>query len=116
MPRYVVKVARDSDEYVWWSDITEAPIAIGDRDYVMNTMREYGHADEATPDRFDRADRTGCSAMWPNLDRPIYHFDGNGPIAEQKGFIPRDRLGEYVRLHISGDLDAAYALLEPLDD
>lgn len=27
MPSYIVKVERDRDEYVWWSDIVEAPIA-----------------------------------------------------------------------------------------
>jgi hypothetical protein len=115
MPSYIVKVAPDRDEYVWWSDIVEAPKAVGTREEVAAVIREWGKPGDADPARFDRADRTGCSALWPSLTEPIYAFTSNGPIAEQRGFVPRDKIGEYARLRCADD-PAAFDLLEPFDD
>jgi hypothetical protein len=106
---------RDQDEYVWWSDIVEAPLAVGTREEIIEAMRECGRdPEEMAPSRFERADRTGCSAMWPSTDRPVYGFDDEGPIAEQRGVVPRALISEYARRRIADD-PTAYDLLEPFD-
>ena len=116
MPSYIVKVSRESDQYVWWSDIVEAPIALGTRREVQAAMAvSVRWAEDAADERFERADRTGCSAMWPTPENPIYAFDDHGPIAEQRGIVPRHLLGEYARLRLADD-PAAFDLLTPLDD
>lgn len=109
MPSYIVKCSPDRDEYVYWSDVVEDVHCVGTRAEVEDYLRSIGHTDEIS-DRFDRADKTGTSA------RPgFYAWDDSGPIAQQRGIVPRDRLGEFARLRCAED-DRAWELLEPFDD
>ena len=92
MRGYLVKPMPDSgDFYVVWSDIVEAPLAFGPRAYL--------EGQGMTADQFDRADRTGSSAIWPSLRDPYLRF-GESMIYMQRGVLPRvnltaacDRLG-----------------------
>lgn len=117
MPSYIVKVAPDRDEYVWWSDVVEAPHAVGTRDELQALIREYGEPEEATDERFDRAELVGCSALWPRFDAPVYGWqDDDGPIAEQKGWLPRSAIGEYARTYIEESPEAAEVFIQPFEE
>lgn len=119
MPNYVVKVAPDSDQYIWWSDSTESPYAMGTRAGLLTTMRDAGpyYAREAVPDRFDRADARGTSAMWPTLSDPYLGWaDEIGPIFQQRGYVPRSALGAFTAAFLSGDEGAAMVYVQPFED
>jgi hypothetical protein len=100
----LVKAAPDRDMYVGWSDSCEMPSGVWSRE----TALEYGFP----PSRLDRADENGSSDMSCGDG----HWDDKGFIAEQRGWLRRDRLGDYAVEYLTGDRQAAYALLEPFED
>ena len=110
MPSYVVKCDPNRDEYVYWSDIVEAPHLIGTRSEVRAYLARIGEAGEDPAARFERADRTGTSAL-PGF----YDWSDEGFIVEQRGFLPRSRLADFARQQMADD-QARYDLLEPFDD
>lgn len=115
MPSYILKAERDSSEYIWWSDITESPLAIGTKDQIVSVMREEcRRPTEWESERFERADKTGTSALWPSADDPAFGWDDD-LIAEQRGILPRASLADYTRLRLAGN-PAAFDLLRPFDD
>lgn len=99
----IVKTAPDKDMYVGWSNICEMPAGVWSR----QTALEYGFP----ASRLDRADTTGSSSHIGDGA-----WDDNGFVAEQRGWLRRDRLGDYAVEYLHGDRQAAYALLEPFDD
>ncbi|MGQ4358535.1 hypothetical protein [Streptomyces sp. SAS_272] len=98
----IIKTAPDRDQYVGWSNICEMPAGVWSREAAL----EYGFP----PSRLDRADQTGTSS---HIDDGAW--DDPGFIAEQRGWLRRDLLGDYAVEYLLGDREAAYALLEPLD-
>jgi hypothetical protein len=114
MPAYIVKDNPGEDFYVMWSDITESPYGWGTR----AEMESYDWSDPKAveSERFERADRTGCSAMWPSLDDPIYGWTDSGFIYQQQGHLPRAKLRELcARLEVDQHADVR-DLLEPFED
>jgi len=98
----LVKAAKDQDTYVGWSTVADGPKGVWSRE----TATEYGW-----PKTYlDRADATGTSAR--DGDGA---WDDNGFVAEQRGWLPRARIGDYAVEYLHGDRQAAYALLEPFD-
>lgn len=99
----LVKAAPDKDLYVNWSTVCDMPGGVFSRETALahGYPRSY----------LDRADATGTSAR---------HGDGawddKGWVAEQRGWLRRDRLGDYAVEYLHGDREAAYSLLEPFDD
>ncbi len=68
-------------------------------------------------ERFDRADKTGCSAQWPDLDAPIYGYqDTKGFIYEQRGWLRRHNLRAAAERLMADENDRITDLLEPFDD
>lgn len=100
----IVKTAPDKDVYVGWSDIAEGPTGVWSRE----TALEYGFP----PSLLDRADNNGSSAAGGYR---LGHWDNAGFIAEQRGWLRRDRLGDYAVEYLNGDRQAAYGLLEPFE-
>lgn len=100
----LVKAAPDKDLYVGWSNSVEAPTGVWSRE----TAIEYGFP----PSLLDRADENGSSAT--NGYRSG-HWDDAGFVAEQRGWLRRDRLGDYAVEYLEGDREAAYRLLEPFE-
>lgn len=100
---HIFKSYPGEDAYVSWSGIADAPHFVGTR----AEMIEYGYAEE----RLDRADKKGTSVF--NIDD--WWEDEEGQIAEQLGFVRREDIVTYSKLYLSGDRDAAYALLVPFD-
>lgn len=101
----VIKTARDADQYVYWSHITEGPKWIGPRAHAL--------AAGCGPDPLDRADATGSSYL-PGA--PGLRWEGNGLIAEQRGTLRRGLIAAYVTAWIDDKLTEAYSMLEAFDD
>lgn len=99
----LVKAAPDRDQYVGWSNVCEMPAGVWSRESAL----EYGFP----PSRLDRADATGSSSRIGDGA-----WDDKGFVAEQRGWLRRDRLGEYAVEYLHGDREAAFALLEPFED
>lgn len=99
----IVKAAPGKDMYVGWSNVVEAPTGVWSRE----TALAYGFPRS----RLDRADANGSS----DLSCGDGHWDDKGFIAEQRGWLPRARLGDYAIEYLKGDRQAAYALLEPFE-
>ena len=100
----LIKAARDKDMYVGWSNSCEMPAGVWSRE----TALEYGFP----PSRLDHVDENGSSATNGYTSG---HWDDKGFIADQRGWLRRDRLGDYAIEYLHGDREAAYALLEPLE-
>lgn len=111
MPKYVLAVEPETDLFVWWSDITESPLALGTAEEVRATMLAWGDDREADPTRFTRAKRTGTSALWPDEKDPAYGWADATLIAEQRGILRRSDLAEYTALRLAEN-PAAFELLE----
>lgn len=99
----LVKAAPDRDLYVGWSNGAEAPTGVWSRE----TAIEYGFP----PSRLDRADENGSS----DQSCGDGHWGDWGFIAEQRGTLRRDRLGDYAVEYLHGDRQAAFNLLEPFE-
>lgn len=99
----IIKAAPDRDLYVGWSNNVEAPTGIWTRAEAI----AYGFP----PSRLDRADKNGSSATGYNDG----HWDDEGFIAEQRGWLRRDRLGDYAQAYAREDYNAAWDLLEPFE-
>ncbi len=100
----IVKASPSLDQYVGWSNVAEGPTGVWSRE----TALEYGFP----PSWLDRADANGSNATG---DYRAGHWDDSGFVAEQRGWLPRARLGEYAIEYLNGDHIAAYGLLEPFE-
>ena len=118
MPSYIVKPDKDVDFYVYWNEVVESPTLWGSREEFL---REYPKVEKRDiPDvnvRMNRADRYGCSALWPSMEAPIYGYKlDDGPVFQQKGSVSRVNLPELCRrLGLEADPDVS-DLLEPFED
>lgn len=100
----IVKASKDRDLYVGWSNVAEGPTGVWSRAEAL----AYGFPRS----RLDRADADGSSALGdyrPGL------WDDDGFIAEQRGILRRDRIGDYAQRYLAGQEDAAFDLLEPFE-
>lgn len=97
MPSYIVKIDRDTDRYVYWSTIVDAPLFYGNRAEMENYLqtRANHHSPElAGADRFERANETGTSSV-----DGFYDWDDTGGFMfEQRGTVQRSDIPELVRL------------------
>lgn len=98
----LIKAAPDKDMYVGWSNSCDMPAGVWSRE----TALEYGFP----PSRLDRADENGTSSQIGDGA-----WDDPGFVAEQRGWLRRDRLGDYAVEYLHGDREAAYRLLEPFE-
>ncbi len=104
-PRWsLYKGSEGEDAYVAWSGTVEAPVMVGTRDEMLTE----GYSTE----RLDRADINGTSS---HVERDWWG-KGGYLIAEQRGILRREHLVEYSRLHLAGDTQKAFDLLEPFED
>lgn len=118
MPSVVIKPDRDRDEYVVWSTITETPHAYGDRaemrDMLLDGVRRNDEEDRRNPDAaLDRADRWGSSAF-PQWG--YGHWDDEGFIYQQAGWLHREDLAYAARLVCEERDREVLDLLDPFED
>ena len=100
----LVKTARDEGMYVGWSNSCEQPAGMWSRESAI----AYGFP----PSRLERADENGSSVANGYTSG---HWDDPGFVAEQRGWLKRDRLAKYAVLWLDGHHDAAFDLLEPFE-
>lgn len=106
-----------SGRYVYWSDVVEAPICHGTREYVAEYLRRFEHHCHGASEiaaRFARADANGTSSM-PGF----YDWDTGSLIVEQRGLLPRERLWDFCAVYCLEDparRDEWLDMLEPFDD
>lgn len=98
----LVKAAPDKDLYVQWSTVCDMPGGVFSRE----TALEYGFPRS----KVDHADEHGSSSRLGDGA-----WDDEGWVAEQRGWLHRDRIGDYAVEYLNGDRQAAYALLEPFE-
>ena len=112
-PRCVlIKAAPERDLFVGWSNIVEAPVWTGTRAEAL--------AEGCPASRLRRAAETGTSQMRDPMSTYTGPLDGawedEGFIAEQRGWLPRARLGDYAVAYAEERMEDCWDLLEPLDD
>ena len=94
MPSYVIKPHRDKDQYVYWSEIVDAPHCWGTREEILTYLQELD-AGPIPEQRMDRADEFGTSALWGSPR--IYSFDdeNRSVIYEQRGTVKVENLWDF---------------------
>lgn len=98
----LVKADKERDLYVHWSTVCDMPGGVFSRE----TALEYGFPRS----KIDHADTHGSSSRLGDGA-----WDDKGWVAEQRGWLRRDRIGDYAVEYLHGDRVAAYALLEPFE-
>lgn len=98
----LVKTAPDKDLYVHWSTVCDMPGGVFSRE----TALEYGFPRS----KVDHADEHGSSSRLGGGA-----WDDKGWVAEQRGWLPRARIGDYAVEYLHGDRQAAFDLLEPFE-
>lgn len=116
MPTIIVKPERETDFYVAWSSMVEAPTCWGPREYVAREMACWDGPEAAAPERFDRADQTGTSARYPSGDAPEGGWDDRGFIYQQQGWLPRARLTALCERLGADERADVSDLLDPFED
>jgi hypothetical protein len=100
----LVKTAPDENLYIGWSNTCDMPAGLWTRQSAI----AYGFP----PARLDRVDANGSSATNGYTSG---HWDDPGFVAEQRGWLKRERLAKYAVLWLDGHHDAAFDLLEPFE-
>lgn len=119
MGHQLIKTARDRDQYLLWSSVTDSWLLLGTRAEMLEELPTVRGWDQENAElALDRADKHGTSAPL-NLGCP---WDDDylavGECAPRGGSyrIARDRLPTYADAILRGDGQAAQALLERYDE
>ena len=106
----ILKPDPERDEYVVWSNIVEAPLALGTAEEIVQWLGLHDQAPaDKSRERIARADATGTSSM---IGDGAF---GDYMIFEQRGTIACAKIAALTRCLINEDLDGALALCEPFD-
>lgn len=110
MPTFIVKPERDRDLYVAWSSVVDAPTGFGSRSELADVMQSRG--EDASPERFDRADAHGSSARF---GKPVAYGWGDEAfiVHEVPGgpaLIRRDRMVAWLEAGCPADM------LDPIEE
>jgi hypothetical protein len=124
MPTFVMKVAKDRDQYIGWSTVVENIVWVGNREEAAQILaRDIPAGYDPKPgnspeDRLRRADESGTSALYPTPEFGPYDgaWDDDPQIVEQRGLLARGRVPAFVDAYLSDNPESAYALLRPFDD
>jgi hypothetical protein len=98
MPEYIIKPSRDEDFYAVYSTVVDSFTMWGTRAQLESVY------DRADPQRFERADWSGSSALWPSPDNPAFGWK-SGRITVREGLdmpdnaffgsVSRERIREF---------------------
>ena len=118
MPSVVIKPFRDRDEYVVWSTVTESPHGYGNRAEIVDLLRSGIRCNDVVdPEEVARnATHWGSSARGGWTEG---HWDDDGFIFKQIGWLPRAHLFEVARMMgaVGGCLlRDVLAFVEPFED
>lgn len=98
MPSVVIKPARDRDEYVVWSTVTESPHGYGNREQMVELLRAGIRGSDE--DRCDPETPVRNAAHWGSSARGGWtegHWEDDFCIFKQIGMMPRANLFEAAR-------------------
>lgn len=112
----VLKADPIVDLYGLWSHSYKMFTAVGTRDYLLRYLKGAGSKPGVVNDpesRIARADAFGTSAVGDFARFGDWDCKG---IEMQRGFLPRPRLGEFLRVWDERKPEVAYVLLEPMGD
>jgi hypothetical protein len=122
MGTFIVKADRERDLFAEWSTIVEAPTFIGTRAEILTHLGRLLGGPPADPPEVlvRRAEEAGTSAvrdpLAPEYTGPLDGaWDEPGQVVEQRGWLPRARMAEFLDVYLV-DAEKAYGLLEPFDD
>lgn len=108
MGQFILKTERDEDRYVVWSTVVDGPVT-GPfvRADAIEVQVELGAWDDFAA-ALDRADETGTSTRVPGYGQwddtgLICRWDYSGDEEVPAFWIPRDRLGDWLRGHYVGE-------------
>lgn len=106
MPSYPIRPNPDKDFYVLWSTVTDSPYGAGSREDIRAIMLddERREAERMVERSLERADL-------PRRKTDLIVSEGPG-----RGLLPAEKLEEYARLWMSGNDEAAAALVTPWPD
>lgn len=115
MGREIIKINEEEDFYVVWSSIVESPVMWGTRAETVEYLLE---VDERKPEfalpsievALERADEHGSSS------RLGTEWDDYGVIFEQKGWVLRSRLVDFLNSYDEETRSFDLSLLEPFED
>lgn len=115
MGTIVMKESKDSDYYIGWSSIVEAPVWGGTRKGVLTRPG-------VTEERLLRADETGTSSQWVtaagmrDFSPEEGSWEDDGTIYMQRGLVSRANMFVLTR-RVLEDADADVTdLLTPFED
>lgn len=113
MPSYIVKINKEDDFYVYWSEIAESPHTWGTKEEVSSYMRSIRQDDDLQA-RFDRADENGTSAF---AYAENYGWEDTGVfIYDQLGMLRRNQLGPFLKSYNPVTCEFDLTLLEPFEN
>lgn len=122
MGHFIIKADRDRDLYMDWSTIVELPTFIGTRAEIIDHLKWWNERrplDNDPEARVRRADETGSSARRDprsSYDGPLEGaWDDKGFIIEQRGWLPRARLAEFLDTYRT-DPEKSFKLLDPFEE
>ena len=96
MPTYLIKAEPDGDLFIEWSTVVDNAVSYGTREDYLSLGFD--------PERIDRAEQFGTSALWPQDAEPRKRFlgwDAESVLVHNDGpepfLIRREDVGAYVR-------------------
>lgn len=115
MAQAIVRAAPDSELYLVWSSVVDAPVFVGVRDSIVKyATRDWRLTAAEAEAAVARADADGSSdrvirfGWWDDDHLPVME----GSPSDGWYHIRRDRLVEYAQALLHDDEQAAVALLE----
>lgn len=134
MPTIVMKESPESDYYIGWSSVVDAPVFGGNRaevlEYLTRSTDPYLREDAPHHPlrRLERADETGTTSLWvttANAESPAFAAHGHveqgcwedeSAIYHQEGVVSRANMFVLARrIFVDGDADVS-DLLTPFED
>jgi hypothetical protein len=100
MPSYIVRVDREEPPvYVMWSEIVDDITAAGTREEIK--ANRWFKPEDVADERFDRADATGTSDMYPDETLRTGTWADSGFVCQQM-WLPRHMLRSYAEARQAG--------------
>jgi hypothetical protein len=110
---FIVKAAPDVDLYMEWSLVADGPTYVGNRVQMLSYLgrTDPGRLADTPESRLNRADADGTSTR--HGPDGVGSWDDSGLVVMgQRGWLPRERFPEFMRLYHEVSERAAYGLLE----
>jgi hypothetical protein len=112
MGQFITKASPSEDWYCVWSTVVDAPVEYGTKAELISRR----HIEDLSPERFERADRTGTSAKdcdWYGWDDHVWMVRECG-LPEARDLLRAD-LKRFCMALDNNDVDAMMEMTFPID-